>query len=169
MKPTSLTSLGVVAAVCVVAAYLVMYRFFGALGPRSWWDLLFPWLLTGMCASAAIWVRGVLKDESKVGQDRSQVQPIVLARWLVVGTASAWLGAVLTGLYAGAALWALPRMGELVAASEDAPVCVVGAISGILLAAAGIWLEKECQLPPDDENTAPPGGETLPPSVGWGT
>lgn len=168
MKPTTVTSLLGAAAVLAVAGWLLYGRFYGALAP-NWWDLLFPWVLTGVCVAAARWVRAAL-DGDRVGQDAgSQVQPLTMARWLVVGTASAWLGAVLGGLYLGALAWAIPRWGELTAAVEDGPVLAVGALSGVALAAAGIWLERCCQVPPDEDPPAASGGEPVPPSVGWGT
>ena len=167
MKPTPISSLALVAAVLAVAGFLLYGRFYGDLGARSWWDLLFPWVLTLVCAAAARWIRSAL-DDGRVGQDSSQVQPLAMARWLVIGTASAWLGAVLAGMYTGALVWALPRWSELAAAAEDGPVLAVGALSGVALAAAGAWLERSCRLPPDGGPPAASGGEPVPPSVGWG-
>lgn len=168
MKPTSPASLLVAALVFALAGYLLYGRFHGDIGPRSWWDLLFPWVLAVTCVAAARRIRSAL-DDGRVGQDSSQIQPLVMARWLIVGTASAWLGAVLTGLYAGALVWAIPRWAELAAAAEDGPILVVGAVSGVALSAAGLWLERSCQVPPDDDPPAASGGEPVPPSVGWGT
>ena len=166
MKPTSPITLAASALVLALASWMIVAQFFGALGPRSWWDLGFPWLLTAVCVAAARWIKSVLK-EGKVGQDRSQVQPLTLSRWLVVGTASAWLGAILGGLYAGGVLWAVPKWTELAAAQADGPIMIVGTVSSILLAAAGLWLEKVCQLPTDGENSSPPSGEMGTNSVGW--
>lgn len=168
LKPTSPFALAAAALVFAVAWFLVTSRFFGSMAPRSYWELLFPWVLTAVCLFAARWVRSAIDDE-RVGQDRSQVAPLVLARWLVVGTASAWLGAVLLGVNVGGLLWALPRWSELAAAAEDGPVAAVGALTGLALVAAGLWLERACRIPPDDDRPAASGGEPLPPSVGWGT
>ena len=52
---------------------------------------------------------------------------------------------------------------------QDGPILVVGAVSGVALSAAGLWLERSCQVPPDDDPPAASGGEPVPPSVGWGT
>lgn len=168
LKPTSIVSLGTAALVLAFAGYLLYGRFYGSMGPRSWWDLLFPWVLALVCAAAARWI-GAALDDDRVGQDSSQIQPLTVARWLVIGTSSAWLGAVLAGMYAGALVWAMPRWNDLAAAAEDGPVLAVGAVSGIALAAAGLWLERCCRVPPDDDPPAASGGEPVPPSVGWGT
>lgn len=166
MKPTSPMALTGTAVVLALAAWMILERFFGVLGARSWWDLAFPWLLTVVCVAAARWIKGVL-DDGRVGQDRSQVQPLTLSRWLVVGSSSAWLGAILAGLYAGGVLWAVPKWSDLVAAQSDGPIMIVGTVSGIVLAAAGLWLERVCQLPTDDEKDTPPSGEMGTNSVGW--
>lgn len=166
MKPTSPIALIVSAVVIALASWMILARFFGALGARSWWDLGFPWVLTAVCVAAARWIKSVL-EEGRVGQDRSQVQPLTLSRWLVVGTSSAWLGAILGGLYAGGVLWAVPKWSELAAAQHDGPIMIVGTISGILLALAGLWLEKVCQLPTDGEKNPRPNGDLGTNSVGW--
>lgn len=168
MKPTSPASLVLVAVVMAVAGYMLYGRFLGDIGAWSFWDLLFPWTLTVVCVAAARWIGQALAD-GRIGQDRSQIQPLTVARWLVVGIASAWLGAVLAGLYGGALLWIIPRWSTLAAAADDGPVMAVGVLSGIGLAAAGMWLERTCRVPPDDEPPGTSGGEPLPPSVGWGT
>ena len=66
MKPTPISSLALVAAVLAVAGFLLYGRFYGDLGARSWWDLLFPWVLTLVCAAAARWIRSAL-DDGRVG------------------------------------------------------------------------------------------------------
>ena len=166
MKPTSPVSLILVALVCALGSNMIVARFFGSLVSRGYWELFFPWVLIAVCLYGARRVRAAI-DDNGVGQDRSQMNPLTLARWLVVGTASAWLGAVLTGVHAGGLFCALPRWADLAAAQEDGPVAAVGAITGLALAIAGLWLERSCRIPPDDEGSAPSGGEPLPPSVGW--
>lgn len=166
MKPTSISALAAVATVIAAAAWMIFSRFFADLGPRSWWDLGFPWLLTGVCAAAALWIKSVLA-QGKVGQDSSQVHPLRLSRWYVVGTASAWLGACLAGMYAGGLLWAIPQWATLSAAAHDGPIMAVGTVSGILLAASGLWLEKTCRIPTDEEKYPTQSQEMGPSSVGW--
>lgn len=166
MKPTSKTLLLGVSFVIAAATAILYNRYFGTWGSKSWQDLTFPWILTIVCAFAARWVRATLKD-NKVGQDRSQVQPLTLSRWLIVGTAAAWLGGIVGGINLGGVLWALPRWQTLTAAATDGPIFIVGVFTGLLLAAAGLWLEKECQLPPEDKNSPQANQETPPPSVGW--
>lgn len=166
MKPTSPLTLLAVAVLLAGCSWIVLDRFFADLGPRSWWDLGFPWVLTAVCVAAGRWIKKVL-DDGRVGQDRSQVQPLTLSRWCVVGSSAAWLGAILAGLYLGGVAWAVPQWPDLAAAQSDGPIMIVGCVSGVLLSAAGLWLEKVCQLPSDGENSPPPTGDMGPSSVGW--
>lgn len=79
MKPTSPVSLIVAALVLALAGYLLYGRFYGEMGARSWWDLLFTWVLTLVCVAGARWIRTAL-DDGRIGQDSSQIQPLTMAR-----------------------------------------------------------------------------------------
>lgn len=156
MSKTNPLLLAGLAGVLAVCAYLVFGRIFGVFTFR-WTDLLFPWVMTALCAFGVRWVRKVI-EENRVGQDAgSQVSPLTLARILTAGTASAWLGAVLAGAYAGAALWLLPRWGTLAAVETEGPIVVVGVVSGVVLSVVGMWLEHSCQLPPEKDGQGIPG------------
>ncbi len=168
MKPTPISLLVLIGAGFAGASYILWSSYFGAFSGANWFNLLFPWVLAVVNAAAARWIRGVIANE-RIGQDSRQVSPLIVVRWLVVGKASAWLGTVLCGLYAGMVLWAIPLWGHLAAAEHDGPIFIVGTVSGFLLAVAGVWLERECMLPPDDDNSAGNNPKRLPPSVGWNT
>ena len=86
--------------------------------------------------------------------DRSQINPVTAAQWLVVGKASAWTGAIVSGVYAGIASFVVPRSGELVAASDDLPGVLASLSGAVALCVAGVVLERHCVAPP------PPDGET---------
>ncbi|WP_075693105.1 DUF3180 family protein [Corynebacterium sphenisci] len=148
MRGTGVGALLAVAAAAAVLAFAAVRALFGSF-VFHWTDLLFPWALTAGCAAAARWVRRVLAEE-RVGQDRSQVHPLTIARLCTAGSAAAWLGAVLGGAYAGAAAWLLPRWGVLAAVAEEGPTVLVGVATGTALAAAGLWLERSCRVPPED-------------------
>ena len=87
------------------------------------------------------------RDDHGIGMDRSQLDPLTAARYLVFGQAAAWTGAILGGGYAGIASYVIPKASELVAAREDLPVVVAAAVGGVALAAAGVYLERACQNP----------------------
>ena len=93
-------------------------------------------------------------EKGGIGMDRSQINPVTAAQWLVVGKASAWTGAIVSGVYAGIASFVVPRSGELVAASDDLPGVLASLSGAVALCVAGVVLERHCVAPP------PPDGET---------
>ena len=150
MRGTAIRYLVLGAAVVAVAAYMVVGAFLGSIS-FHWSDLLFPWILAAVCSWAARRVRSAREDGHGIGQDPSQMHPLTVARWLTVGTASAWLGALLAGGYLGVCAWLLPQWGRLAAAAQDGPIVVARAVTGVGLAAAGVFLERSCQAPPGDD------------------
>ncbi|GAB2510369.1 hypothetical protein CATRI_11555 [Corynebacterium atrinae] len=108
------------------------------------------WALTALCVFLAWKVRSRL-DEGRIGQDRSQLNPVMAAQFLVLAKASAWTGAIIGGGYVGMASYILPRIGELVAAAEDLPGVLASALGGIALSAAGLYLERHCETPPPSD------------------
>ncbi|WKD61962.1 hypothetical protein CCICO_09815 [Corynebacterium ciconiae DSM 44920] len=110
------------------------------------------WVMALVCV---IWGRRVREnlDHNNIGMDRSQLNPTTAALWLVVAKASAWTGAIVGGWYVGMATFVLPKASSLAAAQNDLPGVVISAAAGVALAAAGIYLERGCTLPP------PPDGE----------
>ncbi|MBV7295929.1 DUF3180 domain-containing protein [Corynebacterium sp. TAE3-ERU12] len=162
MQPTKIRNL-VLGAVCAaVVTYPVLVAFYSQL-VQSWWDLLFPWVLIAVCVIGSIRVRNAMSEDNRIGQDTRQVNPVDLARWVPVGTASAWLGAILTGAYIAGAMYVVPRSDLLTAAKEETPVVLVGIATGLALTAAGLWLEKTCQLPPEDGDSPRLPGLSLEP------
>ncbi|WP_151583269.1 DUF3180 domain-containing protein [Corynebacterium megadyptis] len=87
-------------------------------------------------------------DHSNIGMDRSQLNPTTAALWLVVAKASAWTGAIVGGWYVGMATFVVPKAATLTAAQNDLPGVVTSAAAGVALAAAGIYLERGCSVPP---------------------
>ena len=111
------------------------------------------WLMSVVCAVMAWRMRSGM-EKGGIGMDRSQINPVTAAQWLVVGKASAWTGAIVSGVYAGIASFVVPRSGELVAASDDLPGVLASLSGAVALCVAGVVLERHCVAPP------PPDGET---------
>lgn len=81
------------------------------------------------------------------------VDPLVVARYVLVAKASAAAGAIFTGGYAGALIWLLDQRSQLAAAGRDVVPALAGMVGAALLLAAALWLEHSCRIPdpPDDE------------------
>ncbi|MBT8225788.1 MAG: DUF3180 domain-containing protein [Dactylosporangium sp.] len=161
-QPATLVVAVLAAAGC---AWLGLDRFYGSL-PRL------PWLPPLTLAGLAV-VEGMVARQVKAWIDRKPtakpIEPLLIARYVVLAKASALVGAIFGGLYVGMTSWLLVQRAVLVEADRDFPAAAAGTVgSGILLVAA-VVLERACRVPPsaDHRNTGgsdrpgtQPGGET---------
>jgi hypothetical protein len=88
---------------------------------------------------------------------RPGLDPLLAARTVVLATASAYTGAVLTGWYGAHALLVLGDLDiaarrELAASTVPALVCTVG------LAVVGLVVERWCEIRGDDDESGSDGG-----------
>lgn len=147
MNRTSVAGLVGAAAFTAAAALILVRRFYGAVAHIS---LLVPmslWIAAGACAYIAHMVRK-RREEGKVGLDRSQLNPMMVANFMVFGKACAWTGALCGGAYLGLLAYVVPRLGMLTAAAEDFPSLASGALGGVVLAVGGVVLERACEVSP---------------------
>ena len=153
MNRTNVTALVGAAGFFAAAALILVRRFYGA------WQTISPvwsvpvWAVAVLCVFLTVMVRRRRK-EGRVGLDRSQINPMMMANFMVIGKASAWSGAILGGIFIGLAVWVLPRLGTLAAAEADLPGVVVGALGGVALGVAGVILERSCEVSPPAEGEA---------------
>lgn len=149
MTRIAVSTLALVALVAAVATYVLVGTFLGSMPPIG-----FGWLTLVVVAVIdvllAVRIRGAISDNS-VGQDRSQMHPLTIARSAALGQASAVLGAAATGVGAGLSLFFLLRLGELAVADQELPAAVAVLVSGAVLVGAGLFLEASCQTPPDED------------------
>lgn len=159
MTRTSISVLVAVAAFCAAAMAIVTWGFYGYMTrvPLSVSATL--WLMAAVCIGCTLKVRAAKKKDSHgIGLDRSQLNPITIARFAMVGKASAWTGAIVGGAYAGMATFVLPKASQLVAASEDVVGVVACVLGGLAMSVSGILLERACELPPGDSGALGEGG-----------
>src|ERR671933_206348 len=69
------------------------------------------------------------------------VDPLLVARYVVLAKASALVGAIFTGFYAGMVLWLLTERGRLIHAAIDLPPGIACLLAAAALTAAALWLE----------------------------
>lgn len=154
MQRTSTAVLiGVGGFIAAVSAILT-WRFYGSMTTIPVTVSVSLWVLAVICVFAAVKVRGRVGD-GMIGQDSSQMNPVTVAQLMILGRAGAWTGAIVGGIYVGVSSFVIPRVGELIAASEDFPGALASALGGIALAAAGLYLERSCEVPPTQS------GETI--------
>lgn len=150
MTRVAVSTLLLVALVAAVAAFVLTDAFLGSMPPVGWaWVTL---LVVAMVDVVwALRIRAAISGGT-VGQDRSQMHPVTIARAVALGQASAVLGAAAGGLGAGLVLYFLPRLGELAVARAELPASVAVLVSGALLVAAGLFLESSCATPPTEDD-----------------
>ncbi|HMT50891.1 DUF3180 domain-containing protein [uncultured Dietzia sp.] len=150
MTRIAVSTLVLVALVAGVGAYVLTGSFLGSMTPIGWgWVTLLVMALVDLLL--ALRIRSAI-DDGGVGQDRSQMHPLTIARSAALGQASAVLGSAAVGLGAGFSLYFLPRLGELAVAGDELPASVAVLVSGALLVGAGLFLESACETPPSDED-----------------
>lgn len=154
MARTSIIALLAAGGFVAAAMAILTWGFYGSMMSIPVAVSVTLWLMTAVCAYLGLKMRERRKD-GRIGLDRSQLNPVTAAQYLIVGKASAWTGAIIGGAYVGIATYVIPQAGNLLAAAEDLPGVLASAVGGIALAAAGVFLERNCEVPP------PAGGEPV--------
>ncbi|WP_138735668.1 DUF3180 domain-containing protein [Modestobacter excelsi] len=160
MTPVRRRELLALAVAVAFAAWLVVRSAYGSLPPFSWWLPVPLGVLAVAEAMGARTLRARLGAEraGRRGPGRSPataarpVEPMLVARLAVLAQASAWVGAVSAGLWTGLLLHTAPAVGRLGAASGDTTTAVIGVVVAAALAAAALWLEHVCRVPPDEDD-----------------
>ena len=159
MTPVRRRELLALAVAVAFAAWLVVRSGYGSLPPFQWW---LPVPLGVLAVAEALGARTLrfrlgAQRAGRRGPGRSPataarpVEPMLVARLAVLAQASAWVGAVVAGLWAGLLLHTAPAVGRLGAASGDTTTAVIGVLLAAGLVAAALWLEHVCRVPPDQE------------------
>ena len=151
MKRTSISALVGVALFVAAAAAILTTRFYGSMLAIPATVSISLWAMALVCVLLTLTVRGAKDDEHGIGLDNSQLNPMTIAQFLLVGKASAWTGAIVGGAYAGMAVYVVPRAGELVAAAGDLAGVVTSALGGVAMCIAGVVLERHCEVPPPSD------------------
>ena len=135
------------------AAFILVRRFYGALTTVGVTASLPLWIVAATCLFIAYMV-AKRREEGNVGLDRSQLNPMMAANFMLLGKASAWSGAICGGLFAGLLIYIAPRIDVLAAAQSDLPGTLSGTFGGLALAIAGVVLERACEVSPPTEGEA---------------
>jgi hypothetical protein len=157
MRPTNLATLVVAGLATAALSWLLISRFYGDI-PKL------PWLPPIMLAALAV-AEGAIAPSTKARIERQPgrepVDPLLVARLVVLAKASSLAGSLFGGLFAGATTWLLIERQRLTHAADDLPAAVGGLVASILLVVAALWLERSCRIPhePDgpDESDSMPG------------
>ncbi|MEW2615413.1 DUF3180 domain-containing protein [Streptomyces sp. NPDC047880] len=101
--------------------------------------------------ATALSIRSRLKAQRERRPEAKGVDPLMAARAVVFGHASALVAALVAGMYGGTGVFLLESL-DIPARRDQAIYAGLSVLAGIGVIAAAIFLERVCKLPEDDEN-----------------
>jgi hypothetical protein len=149
LRPTKPATLLVAGLAAMAVAWVLVSNYYGDI-PKI------PWLPAFTVFAIAIG-EGVLARTTKARIDRrpgaAPVEPLAVARYVVLAKASSLAGSIFAGFYVGLLVWLLAQRGRLTAASADIAPTAAGAVAALALITAALWLERACRVPkrPEDD------------------
>ncbi|WP_459589223.1 DUF3180 domain-containing protein [Corynebacterium camporealensis] len=152
MKRTSIGALISAGVFVAAAAAILTTRFYGSMLAIPATVSITLWVMAVVCGVLTWKVRSAKEEDAHgIGLDNSQLNPMTILQFMLVGRASAWTGAIVGGAYVGIAVYVIPRASELVAASNDLVGVISSALGGLAMSVAGVVLERHCEVPPPTE------------------
>lgn len=80
-----------------------------------------------------------------------RVDPFVAVRSAALAMAASRAGAIICGMFLGVGTWYLFDLSSA-AARQRVLICALGAFAAVATTLAGLWLERICRLPDDDDD-----------------
>lgn len=149
LKPTNAATLFVAGLVSAAVAWLSISYWY--------WEILrLPWLPAVTLLALAIF-EFMLAQQTKARIERKAgrppVEPLAVARYVVLAKASSLAGAIFVGFTAAVTVWLFIRAQSNRSAAGDLPSAILSLAASIALVAAALWLERACRVPerPDDD------------------
>ena len=142
MRPTRAATLVALFAVLTALSWgaLRVLEEHGRSLPRLSWTAPAGILALGVVVLAtALGLRARMRREDK------RPHPLSVAQMAVLGKASAHVGPIIGGLYAGYALLLLPTL-DISDRRDRAVVSAAAVVASLVLTAAGLFLERSCRV-----------------------
>ncbi|QIJ63968.1 DUF3180 domain-containing protein [Streptomyces sp. JB150] len=117
-------------------------------------------LIAVVLLATALSLRSRLKAQRERRPEARGVDPLMAARAVVFGQASALVAALVAGMYGGTGVVLLESL-DIPARRDQAIYAGFSVLAGIAVIAAALFLERVCRLPEDDE----PGGPGTAPAA----
>jgi hypothetical protein len=108
-------------------------------------------LIAVVLLATALSLRARFKAQRERRPEAKGVDPLMAARAVVFGQASALVAALVAGMYGGTGVFLLEIL-DIPARRDQAIYAGFSVVAGIAVIAAAIFLERVCRLPEDDEN-----------------
>ena len=164
MTPVRRRDLAVLTLGLALATWLLVRAYYGQLPPLDWW---LPAPLGVLAVAEALGARilhtrlSALRDARAGKRPAARtasavpvrpVEPMLVARLAVLAQASAYVGAVLLGVWAGVLIHVGPAVGRVQAAGADTLTAAIGVLCSAALVVAALWLESVCRIPPEEQD-----------------
>ncbi|MEU2899346.1 DUF3180 domain-containing protein [Streptomyces sp. NPDC006967] len=111
-------------------------------------------LIAVVLTATALSLRARLNAQRERQPDAKGVDPLMAARAVVFGQASALVAALVAGMYGGTGVFLLEFL-DIPSRRDQAIYAGASVLAGIGVIAAAIFLERVCKLPEDDDNGGP--------------
>ncbi|MEV4425375.1 DUF3180 domain-containing protein [Streptomyces sp. R-07] len=112
-------------------------------------------VIAAVLTATALSIRARLKAQRERRPGAKGVEPLMAARAVVFGQASALVAALVAGMYGGTGVFLLGSL-DVPARRDQALYAALAVAAGIAVIAAALFLERVCKLPEDeDKNQAP--------------
>jgi MFS family permease len=105
----------------------------------------------GIAALTVVVFVTALALRSRLDEPEKRPHPLSMARMAVLGKASAHVGPLVGGLYAGYLVLLLPGL-DIGSRRDRAVLCLVALLASVALSAAGLLLERSCRVPPAESD-----------------
>lgn len=117
-------------------------------------------LIAAVLTATALSLRSRLRAQRDREPDAKGVDPLLAARAVVFGQASALVASLVAGVYGGAGVFLVMYQLDMPPRRDQALYSGAAVLAGIAVCAAAIFLERVCRLP-EDENGGPGGGNAV--------
>ncbi|MGW9453225.1 DUF3180 domain-containing protein [Streptomyces sp. NPDC055632] len=101
--------------------------------------------------ATALSLRARLRAQRERRPGAKGVEPLMAARAVVFGQASALVAALVAGMYGGTGVFLLGSL-DVPARRDQALYAALAVLAGLAVVAAAFFLERVCRLPEDDED-----------------
>jgi hypothetical protein len=108
-------------------------------------------LIAVVLLATALSLRARLRAQRERRPEAKGVDPLMAARAVVFGQASALVAALVAGMYGGTGVVLLESL-DIPARRDQAIYAGFSVLAGIGVIAAGLFLERVCRLPEDDDH-----------------
>ncbi|MGW1586191.1 DUF3180 domain-containing protein [Streptomyces sp. NPDC002386] len=107
-------------------------------------------LIAVVLLATALSLRARFKAQRERRPGAKGVDPLMAARAVVFGQASALVAALVTGMYGGTGVFLLELL-DIPARRDQAVYAGFSVLAGVAVIASALFLERVCKLPEDDD------------------